>query len=101
MIAASAQPVRGARWNPQAASAAAQGSAQTTWRPGNQKPNIVGERNAAATICAAQTAASSAAAASAVARSGSARATRSRRERHSSHTANPASASTGAQRRSP
>ena len=70
-------------------------------RGGNQKPNIVGARNAATSTCAPSATAHRSAADSARACCGSARASPSWRVRTSIQTPTPASTNTGAQRSSP
>jgi hypothetical protein len=93
--------VRG-RWRiPQATSGTASGSAASRWRGGNQKPNIVGARNAATSSCAPSAAAQSPAASSISRTPGTARARRSLDERHSHHSPANASRKTGAQRSRP
>ena len=52
-------PSRGAWRRPSATSGTASGSAASRWRGGNQKPNIVGARNAATSSCAPSAAAQS------------------------------------------
>ncbi|MEA2405627.1 MAG: hypothetical protein QOE08_2274 [Thermoleophilaceae bacterium] len=97
----STAPVRGSLRSPSAISGTATGSAASTWRPGNQKPNIVGARKAATSSWVPATAAQSEPVACSIWTSGIMRASARRRSRTSSHAPTSASASTGAQRSSP